>query len=92
MCSSDLELLALSIRDLVVMVAFFATRGVAMFRDFGFTARPAGKVATVLQLAVLSMAYLCPPAFAPGVVAVAAVSLVALADYGIVFWRERRTA
>jgi CDP-diacylglycerol--glycerol-3-phosphate 3-phosphatidyltransferase/cardiolipin synthase len=83
------QLIALSIRDLVVMVAFFATRGVAMFRDFGFTARPAGKV---LQLAVLATAYLYPPAFAPGVIAVAAVSLVALGDYGLAFWRGRRAA
>lgn len=86
------QLIALSIRDLVVMVAFFATRGVAMFRDFGFTARPAGKVATVLQLAVLATAYLYPPVFAPGVIAVAAVSLVALGDYGLAFWRGRRAA
>lgn len=79
--------LMLAARDVCVLAAWIATRGVERFRNFTFKARPAGKVVTVLQLAALAIAYLEPDWLMPSVVAVGVASAWSIIDYTIVFWR-----
>ena len=81
--------LILAVRDLCVVGAWLATLGSARLKEFGFVARPAGKVVTALQLAALAIAYLWPPWLVGFVIAVGAASAVAIADYTRVILRGR---
>ena len=79
--------LVLAARDICVLAAFLATRGMDQFRQFTFGARSAGKVVTVLQLAALAIAYLEPSLILTSVIAVGIASAWSIADYSIVLWR-----
>jgi phosphatidylglycerophosphate synthase len=79
-------MLVLVARDVVVALAFAFARKSARFHDFGYLARPAGKVTTVLQLATLAAAYLRPSWMPWLVAAVGVSSAAAIADYARVFF------
>jgi phosphatidylglycerophosphate synthase len=75
-------------RDLAVIGAFTVTRFSPRMRRVPFMARPAGKVVTVLQLAILAAAYLAPALVATGIAFVAVASVVAIVDYSIALRRR----
>ncbi|MDA1080658.1 MAG: hypothetical protein O2973_03120 [Gemmatimonadetes bacterium] len=79
--------LTLVARDVVVLAAWAFSRRSARLRSFGFAARPAGKVVTVLQLLTLVCAIGAPEWLTAFVVAVAVGTLVAIADYTAVLVR-----
>lgn len=86
---TPLATLVLVARDLIVVGAFAATRGVNRFRQFEFMARPAGKAVTVLQLASLASAFLLPGWLAACIGLVAVATAVAVADYARALWQAR---
>ena len=79
--------LVLIARDAIVLGAWVLTRRSARLRDFGFTARPAGKVVTVVQLVTLACALVAPAWLTVAVVAVALTTVVALSDYTLAIRR-----
>lgn len=83
------HLALLVIRDLATGAAWVATRLLPPFQQVAFQARSYGKVVTLLQFVALIVAVLQPRWVPPIAVAVAAVSLLALVDYGRFVWRER---
>lgn len=86
------QLLLLALRDICVAAAFFTTRGIVSLKRFSFAARPLGKVVTVLQLATLGIAYLLPHWLDAAAVIIAAISVVAVADYTVALVRGRSPA
>ena len=82
--------LLLLARDIYTSFAYFILRILDWHADF--KARWSGKVATVLQLAVMLAALLLPWAVLPLIIATAFASLIAIADYTRVILAQRRRA
>lgn len=76
-------------RDLMTAVGFLVARAVTWLRPVQFKARFAGKVVTVLQLVALLVLIVRPAWGSPLVLAIAAASLWAIADYTLALWRAR---
>ena len=76
-------------RDLATAVGFLVARIIPWLRPVHFTARFLGKMVTVLQLLTL-VAVLTAPRTVPVLLgAVAAASVLAIADYTLALWRAR---
>lgn len=79
----------LIMRDLATAVGFLVARVIPWLRPIQFKARAVGKVVTVLQLLTLA-AVLGAPALVPWLLGgVAMASVLAIADYTVMLWRER---
>ena len=79
--------LVLVARDVIVLGAWAFTRWSASLRSFGFAARTAGKVVTVVQLVTIAGALVAPDLLNLAVIAVAVTTVVAVVDYTIVLAR-----
>jgi CDP-diacylglycerol--glycerol-3-phosphate 3-phosphatidyltransferase len=82
----------LIMRDLATAVGFLVARAIPRLRPIQFKARVLGKVVTVLQLLALAAVLAHPPALRPLLGAVAASSVLAIADYTLALWRARPAA
>lgn len=76
-------------RDVMTAVGFLVARAVTWLRSVTFQARPLGKAVTVVQLATLLAVPLAPAIVQPLVLVVAALSVLAIADYTLALWRAR---
>lgn len=80
----------LIMRDLATAIGFLVARIIPWLRPIEFKARILGKVVTVLQLFTLG-AIIIAPAVVPWLLAAVAVaSIMAIADYTLMLWRERQ--
>jgi CDP-diacylglycerol--glycerol-3-phosphate 3-phosphatidyltransferase len=79
----------LLMRDLATAVGFLVARVVPWLRTVQFKARMPGKVVTVLQLVTLAAVLALPSAVPALLAAVAAASVVSIADYTLALWRAR---
>lgn len=76
-------------RDIATAIGFLVVRAVPWLRDVKLAARFPGKVVTALQLAVLVTVLAYRAAVPWLIVAVAAASVWAIADYTRMLWRAR---
>lgn len=76
-------------RDIMTAVGFLVAKSVSSLRPVTFRARVAGKVVTALQLATLVAILVRPDLLPACLVALGALSLVAVVDYTLLLWRER---
>jgi cardiolipin synthase (CMP-forming) len=76
-------------RDLMTAVGFLVARCIPWLRQVPFQARLLGKVVTVLQLITLAAVIVAPAAVPMLFSAVAAASVLSIADYTLALWRAR---
>ena len=76
-------------RDIMTTIGFVVARTVRWLRPVELKARVPGKLVTTLQIVALLAVLLMPARVTPLVVAVAALSAVAVADYTLALWRAR---
>jgi len=79
-------------RDLATAIGYLVARGLPWLRAVPFRARRAGKVVTTLQLITLIVVLLRPSAVPDLVDLIAAMSVIAIADYTWALWRARPDA
>lgn len=83
------ELLLVLSRDIATATGFLVARALPNLRAVEFKARYPGKLVTVLQLAMLIALVLGARPLTPLIVAIAAASALAIADYTYAVWRAR---
>lgn len=83
------QYLVLLARDIATAVGYLVARSVPWLREVPFQARYLGKAVTVLQLATLLAVVLRPSLVPALLLAVAALSAAAIADYTLALWRAR---
>ncbi len=76
-------------RDVMTTLGFFVASSVSWLRPVEFRARKPGKLVTVLQMLTLLVALMIPARAGMMVVLTGLASVVAVADYTMVLWRER---
>ncbi len=86
---STAQYLVFLLRDFATALGFLVARAVPGLRTTTFQARPLGKSVTVLQLATLLVLLVAPRLADPLVIAVGALSALAVADYSVALWRMR---
>ena len=86
---SVLQAVLLLARDIMTTIGFVVARTVSWLRPVELKARIPGKLVTTFQVVALLAALLASPWLMPLVVAVAALSAVAVADYTLALWRAR---
>src|SRR5262245_2493874 len=82
----------LLLRDVATSIGFFVALSVSWLRQVHLRARFPGKLVTVLQFLAVIAALVYRPGLQPLVLLVAALSVLAIADYTLALWRARATA